>query len=292
MQTDRLFKIVYLLLDRGSITAAELAARFEVSKRTILRDVDALAAAGIPICTTQGKGGGISLMDGFVLNKTALTESEQNEILMALQSLDAVNYPNNALSKLSVLFRRDVADWIEMDFSRWGQRTLENERFACLKNAILSCTAMEFKYVSSYGETTRRNVYPLRLVFKSKAWYLQGFCTDKQDYRTFKLNRILHLSSTDESFSRENYSPPAIEDAQTTPESLVAVELLFAPHYAYRAYDEFDAGCIERSDDGSLYVRAGLPEDAWLYGFLRSLGSGVEVLSPPRVKENLLRMQI
>ena len=120
MQINRLFEIVYLLMDKKSITANELAAHFEVSKRTILRDIDTLTMSGIPIYTMQGKGGGISIHDKFVLNKMVISESEQQQILFALQGMSATQLieTESVLSRLKSLFEKSDSDWIEVDFSR------------------------------------------------------------------------------------------------------------------------------------------------------------------------------
>ena len=290
MQINRLFEIVYLLLERKSITAQALAERFEVSKRTILRDVDVLAAAKIPVYTTRGRGGGISIMEGYVLNKAALSAQEQDQILFTLQSVAAAHPgARQVADKLSALFRRANAEWIEVDFSRWGQGEQDNLRFNALKAAILGKTAITFEYVSAYGERTAREVYPLKLVFKSKAWYLQGFSKERNDYRTFKLNRMLKIHQTGESFADKPYAPPPIEAAQAPAASLVQLELLFSPSAAGRVYDEFDEGCVEPSDDGALHVFARMPEDGWLYGFLCAFGKEVQVLSPAHVREKLFK---
>lgn len=291
MQIDRLFQIVYLLLGRRTVTAKELAEHFEVSVRTILRDIDTLSAANIPVYTTQGKGGGISILDGYVLNKAALNEEEQNQILIALQSLAATGNTDakGALLKLGALFQKTDTDWIEVDFSRWGQGVQDNRRFELLKTAILQRHAISFDYVSSRGGESRRKVCPLKLVFKSKAWYLQGYCLEKQDYRTFKINRMLHVELTDEHFPAGRYNPPSIESAGASSLSLVDLELEFSARAAYRVYDEFDEGCIERNDDGSCHVFVRLPEDGWLYSFLLSLGRDVKVLRPTHIADNLER---
>lgn len=291
MQINRLFEIIYLLLDKKSMTAQELADHFEVSKRTILRDIDTLALAKIPIYTSQGRGGGVSLMEGFVLNKTTLTENEQNQILLALQSLSAADGidSGDVLTKLGALFQKTGTDWIEVDFSRWGQGACDNLKFDLLKHSIVNQTAVLFNYVSANGEDSMRKVFPLKLVFKSKGWYLQGYCTERQGYRTFKLNRILGVTGTDEHFARERYQPPAIEEAGTSGTALVELELVFAPQVAYRVYDEFDEGSIERADDGSLHVFTRLPEDNWLYGFLMSFGKDVVILQPQHIKENIIK---
>ena len=178
------------------MTAAELAGRFEVSVRTIYRDIDALSAAGVPVYTTQGKGGGVALMDHYILDRAAFTEEEQRQLLTALQSLPeaARAGADETLAKLSGLFRRRETDWLQVDLSRWGSVEADQRKFEALKTAILDRRAAAFTYVSSYGLTTDRRVLPARLVFKGQSWYLQAYCTEKEDYRTFKVSRILKLS--------------------------------------------------------------------------------------------------
>ncbi|MDR1440129.1 MAG: HTH domain-containing protein, partial [Clostridiales bacterium] len=139
MQISRLFEIVYLLLNKKSVTANELAEHFEVSGRTILRDIDTLSAAGIPVYTSQGKGGGISILDNFVLNKATISDEEQNQILLALQSLSAVGQAeaDRILTKLRAIFDKAATDWIAVDFSRWGNSRADRERFETLKRAVV-----------------------------------------------------------------------------------------------------------------------------------------------------------
>ena len=169
MSANRLFQILYLLLERGRMTAEDLAVRLEVSVRTIYRDIDTLSAAGIPVFTAQGKGGGVSLMDGYVLNRAAFTEEEQCQLLTALQSLPGQE-SGAALSKLSALFRRSEDDWLQVNLSRWGATHWDNEKFDTLKQAIRTRHTILFTYASSRGDTRRRAALPARLVFKGQAW--------------------------------------------------------------------------------------------------------------------------
>jgi predicted DNA-binding transcriptional regulator YafY len=290
MQVNRLFGIVYFLLANGTTTAGELAERFEVSGRTILRDVDTLSAAGIPVYTVQGKGGGIALSDNYVLNKTAISDEEQNQILFALQSLSAVGQADTEqiLIKLRAIFDKPAIDWIQVEFSRWGNGKADNERFETLKQAILRKQAVRFSYAGSSGQTAERSIYPLKLVFKSKAWYLQGLCLLKQDYRTFRISRMLDLESLTESFVDKRLSPPPIEAGETASDALIKLKIAFSPCSAYRIYDEFDGSDIEILEDGSMLVEKELPEDEWIYGFLLSFGTSVRVLEPQSVRGRLL----
>jgi|LSQX01.2.fsa_nt_gb predicted DNA-binding transcriptional regulator YafY len=290
MQINRLFEIVYLLLNKKRATTNELAEYFEVSKRTILRDVDKLASAGIPVYTSQGKGGGISILDNFVLNKTTISDEEQNQILLALQSLASTHHVNSSelLSKLSSLFNKIDTNWIEVDFSRWGNTEPDKEKFEMLKEAILKKQAIMFIYSSSYGETTSRTAYPLKLVFKSKSWYLQAYCLLKNDYRIFKINRMLSVTVSTSNFIGQELTPPPIEPKSLTSSALIHLELQFTSYTAYRVYDEFDTKDVIKNKDGSFTVMVDLPNDYWLYDFLLSFGTSVKVLEPTSVREILL----
>ena len=239
MQINRLFEIVTLLLKNGTMTSAALAEHFGVSVRTVLRDVTVLSTAGVPIVTTQGRGGGISILEGYVVSKAVFSEEEQNEILAALQSTATAGrqQANNALTKLSAIFQKNATDWIEIDLTRWGQGEQDNLRFALLKQAVLEKLAVKFNYVASTGETQPRTVVPLKLVFKAHTWYLQSYCLTRQDYRTFKLNRMLALQTTNLSFAGRKFSPPPIEGPSISSFVLVPLLLTFPPQTAPRLYD-------------------------------------------------------
>ncbi len=211
MSQGRLFELLCLLLERGRMTAPQLAEHFEVSVRTIYRDIDALSAAGVPVYSTPGKGGGVSLLEGYTLHRAAFTEEEQQLLLTALRSLpgDAGQGTAETLSKLSALFRRREPDWLQVELSRWGSAGADNAKFVQLKEAILSRRVLSFTYVGASGQTTRRSVLPARLVFKGRDWYLQGFCLERAAYRTFKLTRMLE-PEPGAPFQRP-LSPPPIE---------------------------------------------------------------------------------
>ena len=171
MQTERLFKIVYYLLDKKNVTAQELAEYLGVSKRTVFRDIDTLSVSGIPVYAGKGNGGGIRLMDNFVLNKSVLSESEQNEILLALHGLSAVKTEETGqvLKKLSSFFNKSYPNWIEVQFV---SRT--NRFFSDIKTAIFEKRIVEFDYFNSYGQKRRRRVEPMQLWFNSKASALKN----------------------------------------------------------------------------------------------------------------------
>lgn len=290
MQESRLFKIVYSLLEKGQTTAPKLAAEFEVSVRTIYRDIDALSAAGIPIFCTQGKGGGISLMDGYVLNKGLLSENDRQTITTALQSLSALlpEGDKTLLIKLNALFQQHNPDWIQIDFSRWGNQSVDNEKFSKIKAAIFNRQYVTFQYFSTYGNVENRKVKPLKIYYKSHGWYLQTFCVDREDFRTFKINRMSGLLVTAETFS-DLPIPPAI-DATKENTDYPFVKMRFKKEFAYRVYDDFGSDTIKEQDNDYIIVETPLPEDTWLYGYLLSFCGAVEVLEPERIKKNFQKL--
>lgn len=283
MKESRLFKIIYYLLDKGSATAPELAERFEVSVRTIYRDVDALSSAGIPVYAETGRNGGIRLLSDFVLNKTVISEQEKQEILSALQGLAVVNdeYKKDTLEKLSALFQVSSVNWLEVDFSRWGDKPRDNGKFQVLKTAILKTRCVKIYYANSYGKGEDRVIQPLKLFYKSKNWYVKAYCTLKQDFRLFKLNRILKWELLEEEFQPTDF--PEISDANQ--QAYEKITLSFPEKMAYRVYDEFDTNQIRRGERGELIVAAQMPEDDWLVGYLLSFGAQIEIIEPLHLKK-------
>lgn len=285
MQESRLFKIVYHLLDKGQATAPELAEKFEVSVRTIYRDIDALSAAGIPIYAETGRNGGIRLMNDFILDKTVLSKQEKQEILSALQSMNVAQNINSSrtLQKLSAIFNLGSENWLEVDFSRWGGKEFDNEKFELLKSAVIHCKNVKIYYANSYGITSERTVQPCKLAYKSKSWYLKAFCTEKQDWRIFKLNRIIDLEVLNESFSHKDF-PKQIDSSD---EECNRITLRFPKEMAYRVYDEFDETQIQHQENGDIIASANMPEDSWLIGYLLSFGAQVDIISPAYLRDIL-----
>lgn len=282
MQESRLFKIVYHLLDKGKATAVELAERFEVSVRTIYRDIDALSEAGVPVYTEAGRNGGIYLMKDFVLDQAVFSEEEKLEIFTALQSISAAQntVSSETLQKLSAVFHYSADGWLEVDFSRWGCE-YDNEKFELLKSAVIRRKQVKIFYAGSGEAAGERIIQPLKLWYKSKAWYLKAFCTAKQDYRVFKLNRILDLEILQEGFSYREYPKQADIPEQT----YQTIRLRFPKEMAYRVYDEFDGTQVAREENGDLTVCARMPQDAWLTGLLLSFGTQAQVLEPASLRE-------
>ncbi len=285
MSDSRLFKILYCLLAKGHATAPELADQFEVSPRTIYRDIEALSGAGIPIYTEPGRKGGICLLHDFTLDRTVLSEKERQEVLTAMQSISATGYApgKELLTKLSALFHVNTDDWLEVDFSRWGNSAFDNSKFEMLKTAVIQHREVSIVYVNIRGERRNRTIQPLKLSYKSKEWYLKAFCLAKQDFRIFKLNRIVKLELLEQVFAPKPYPEQNGDFQQAFPQ----IVLLFSKNIACRVYDEFDKTQIEYQENGDLIAYAEMPVDTWLIGYLLSFGTQVEVIRPKYLKEML-----
>ena len=282
MQINRLFEIVYILLERKTITAKELAERFEVSTRTIYRDIEILSQAKIPVYANKGNGGGIGLLEDYVLDKSMLSEEEQNQILFALQSMEKISNQDekNILEKMSSIFNKSKTNWIDVDFSDWGTNGEQNQTFNLIRNAILRHNVIEFVYYNSYGEEKKRQAEPLQIYFKDKSWYLKAYCRLKQDYRLFKISRMKDIKLLNETFEREL---PQIKENKFDYKT-IQLELEISKDMSYRVYDEFKMEDIIKNKNGDFIVKVEFPENDWVYGYILSFGENVKVLSPGYVK--------
>ena len=284
MKENRYFQMIYLLLEKGQLTAPELAKHFEVSIRTIYRDIDIISSAGIPIYATRGKGGGISIQKQFILKNSVLSEQEQKQILMALQGLRIIEdeTTNMLLSKLSSVFQRQHLNWLEIDFSSWTKSGAGKNNFQKLQSAILESNVISFTYYNGKGEAANRIVEPLKLVYKSSDWYLYGYCTARKDFRFFKLSRIRGLELTNTQYHRP-IPDQIFKEAENFAMEMIQVTLIFDKSMAFKVYDKFDDEVTE-NPDGSLLVETLMPNNELLFSYILSCGDKVEVTAPNNIR--------
>ena len=289
MKDNRLFRILYYILEKGKVTASELADKFEVSVRTIYRDIDAISSAGIPIYALQGKGGGIEIAEDFVLSKSLLSENEKQQIMSALQGLDntRVQHENELLTKLSALFKMKNISWIEVDFNNWQNNKLYEKTFNDIKSAIISKNIVSFTYFSSNEKGTSRSVKPVRLLFKGQDWYLYALCLLRNDFRYFKLSRIKNLETHTEKFD-DNFEDVVLKKEMPY-ENTVHIKVKFDRKAAFRVYDELN-GEITEDDEGNLYAEIEIPNDYNLFNYIFSFGDGAEVLEPKEIRSQIKEM--
>lgn len=273
---------------------------FEVSVRTIYRDIESINGAGIPIVTYQGANGGIGLMEGYRLDRNVLNDRELADIFTALQSVSSYGGNEHTLlmekissvipPSQSAAFRSKTTQFI-IDFSPWGLQRILEEKLATLKEALEESVGVTFEYVNAAGEASLRSVEPYTLVLKGQAWYLYGFCLDRQDFRLFKLLRMKELVKETRDFIRKDMDMselPWSNDYQRVTSTIVSpIVLNFSAEGKHLAEDRFDATELQPDGNGGYNVTLHYPEDGWLYGFLLSFGMSVEVLAPAHIRHKL-----
>ena len=285
MKINRLLEIVTILLNRETVTAKELADRFVVSTRTVYRDIDALSSAGVPVYTNKGNGGGIALLEYYTLNKTLLSKSESEGLLLALKTMGATDYPeaNVIINKLGSIFKNNQAhDWIEVDFEGWSSKVNEQDRFSKIRDAIVNKQVISFDYVNGNGGKSSRCVEPVKLIFNSYTWYLIAYCLLRNSHRMFRLSRIKNVQVTNRHFTQREIEE---YENQVANLSLIDLKLRCDEKILNRLYDSFDGDYISKNDDGSYSLDVTIPEEEWLYGYILSFGSNAEVLEPEHLRE-------
>lgn len=290
---NRLLGMIYILMRQKTVTAAELAERFEVSARTIYRDLDTLSAAGIPVYARRGKNGGICLTEQFVLDKMLITEGEQKEILSGLISLRETRAEGaeSILQKLGEFFKTDPVDWLAIDLSDWsGSR---KELYEDIKNAILARRLIRFDYYGRNGQMSQRTVEPVQLLFKEYTWYLKAFCRERNAWRIFKLFRMKRLSILDEIFVPREETVQEERDNredQNQPDNLFTlIDIWVDKKEAYRIYDRFGEDEIEILTDGNFMVHMHASVDDWVYGVILGFGPSAEVIAPDEIRQEVRR---
>lgn len=291
MQIHRLFEIVYILLQKERCTAKELAERFEVSTRTIYRDLDTLSAAGIPLYTNKGSHGGIFLMEDYTLNRSMLSDEEQQHLLSALQSYHIANHEdiNPLLTKLTGQFHKQQINWIDVDFNDWSGDAKGGETFAKIKEAIFSNVCIQFDYFNSYGQQTKRTIEPFRLFFKGQAWYVIGYCLDKQDQRMFKLYRMKDPTIIKQPIQHSIDEEQIKKAYQYDKSEYIHIKACIAPSQVFRVYDEYTPEHYELQKDGSMLLHIAFPKGEWVYSYLMGFGDALTVIEPLEIKEELIR---
>lgn len=298
MKLDRLVSILVLLLRKERVQAKELAEIFEVSVRTILRDVEAINLAGIPIVTYQGANGGIGIAEGYRLDKSVLTEDDMSTILSTLRGI-AGTMPDskhevlmeklrNALPSSQLEALDAKVQQLIIDLSPWGVNELLKHSVSCIRRAIENHNEIGFIYIDSSGNKTNRRVEPYSLVLKGQNWYLYAWCHIRQEFRLFKLSRMRELEVTTTVYQPREVSMGRLdlEDPWNTSENTISLRMVFEKELESLVTDWF-GDSIEKLEDGRLLATTMLPENNWLYGFILSFGTGVEVIDPPHIRNIL-----
>ena len=291
MKTDRLIGILSILLQKEKTTAPKLAEKFEVSRRTINRDIEDLCKAGIPIRTVQGTGGGIRIMDGYCMDRTILTSKDMQMILAGLRSLDSVSgsrYYSQLMEKMQTGSSKFIRgeDFMLIDLSSWYKGSLA-PKIEVIQNAIENRHIIQFRYYAPSGESNR-GIEPYYLVFRWSSWYVWGWCLEREDYRLFKLNRMDCVVETDQEFLCRDVPMPDLSTEKIFPGG-IKVKALFTQDMKWRLVEEFGPSCFTETDDGRLLFSADYTDMDNLVTWLMTFGAKAEVLEPEEARDSIRR---
>ena len=292
MKIDRLIGILSVLLQKETVTAPELAELFEVSRRTINRDIDTLCYAGIPIRTKQGSGGGIYIARGYRIDRTVLTSKDMQTILAGLRSLDSVSgssYYGQLMEKLQTGSSDLLSgkDSMLIDLSSWYKESLA-PKIALIEDAIESRHLLRFDYYAPSGESSR-TIEPYYVVFKWSSWYVLGWCNKRKDYRLFKLNRMDNVILTDKTFECREVPVPDLSNEKVF-KGGIKVRALFEPDVKWRLMEEFGPKCFEETNDGRLLFSAEYTDMDNLISWILTFGDKAEVIEPEEARKKLLEI--
>lgn len=295
MKIDRLISILVMLLRKERVQAKELAEMFDVSVRTILRDVEAINLAGIPIITYQGANGGIGIAEGYRLDKSVLTGDEMAAIITTLRGVSRTIHDNkhkvlmeklkNTLSESQLKVLDTKVNQLVIDPSPWGESESLKEILSVIRKSIEEHKIIGFTYLDSTGNRSERRVEPYSLVLKSQKWYLYAWCICRQDFRLFKLTRIKELTVLDTVYKPREVLLEQLswDNEWQKGDNVVSLELVFEKEMENIAFEWFGEDII-RHNDGRIMVKTLLPENNWIYGFILSFGTGIEVVGPPHIR--------
>lgn len=292
MKIDRLIGILSVLLQEEKVTAPELADRFEVSRRTINRDIEDLCRAGIPVSTSQGAGGGIRIMDGYRMDRTLLTSKDMQMILTGLRSLDGVSgshYYGQLMEKLKAGSSAVVSgsETILIDLSSWYQDSLP-ARMELIQNAIEERKVIRFNYYAPNGDSTRE-IEPYFLIFKWSNWYVWGWCRLREDYRMFKLTRMDQIVQSDTRAADRKVPIPDLSNERIFPGG-IHVKAVFQPEMKWHLLEEFGADSFEVQPDGTLLFEQEYTDRDNLLTWMLTCKDKVTVLEPEDIRDELFHI--
>jgi len=299
MKIDRIISIIMLLLEREKISATKLAEMFEVTPRTIYRDVETINLAGIPIVAYPGVNGGIGIMEEYKIEKKLFTISDVTSLLMGLGSLHSTMTSEgilNTTAKIKGLIPQDQIINIELksnqiviDHTPWiGNRKL-NVNLDEIRTALYENRLISFKYSAQNGKKSERKVEPYRLVLKDSSWYLQCYCITRKDFRTFKVSRIASLEILEDTFVTRNFDYKALEIPPDIKKKKVLVKLLIDESIKDMMTEFCREENITHSVNGKFIASFPFMEDDYSYGMILRLGDKCEFLEPENIRLELIK---
>ena len=248
-----------------------------------------LCKAGIPIVTKQGQNGGISIIDGYKIDKTLLTSSDMQAILSGLGSLDSVSGTN----QVSILMEKlGASNFISgnpnilIDLSSWYKDSL-SPKIEQIKKAIEQNRLISFMYYSPKGESSRI-IEPYYLVFRWSSWYVWGYCRKRDDYRLFKLNRMTNLK-TKEIFEKRVVPTPDLSTEKIFNHKY-EIQAIIKPEYRWRLIDEYGLESFTVMPDGNLLFSFMFTDEQSIINWILSFNGGAELIYPDNLRKVLKKL--
>lgn len=288
MKIERLIGIIVILLQNKKVTAPYLAERFQVSRRTIYRDITDICLAGIPIITLAGTDGGIAIDEDYKIDKTIFTEKELQAIFSGLLSLDSVSSDykyQNIMDKFCAQENRVYeSNHIMVNLSSHYKNSLA-PKIECFQRAIEHLHQVEFDYYNENGKR-RVDLEPYLVVFQWSNWYLFGYEPYKNDFRLYKLNRLWNFFTTEQVFKPRQIPEDKLEFNQYFTEEIPAV-ILFDESVAYRLIEEYGIDCYVPDDNGKIRFEFPFTNSEYLLEWVLGFGNKAELLEPVELRGEL-----
>lgn len=298
MKLERLLSIVVTLLNKEKVQAAELAEKYEVSIRTIYRDIEAINMAGIPVVSYAGNNGGFCILKNYCVERQFLTFKEMLSIATALKGIEGTKGEGieATIAKIENLLPNDRRDeykekreTLVIDMMPWGMRNDVGDKRKTIEMAIDDRKKIDFEYTNYKGENTKRTIEPMTLVYKSLSWYLFGYCCDKDDYRMFKLVRMKNLCVTEEYFIRKErkYSFDNFENNHKNIER-TRVKIRFSNEVKVKVEEYFAEEELIPDGDNCFILETEMMDEEWFYPMIFSYGEFAEVIEPESLRKKIV----
>ncbi len=290
--TSLTFSILLSILTGGKVTKRYLAEKFEISERTVIRYVESIAAAGVPIYSVRGKNGGYSVSNEYQFDTTFFTDFEMAHMKkllagdggeVSLAIADKLGYMSKRKRDAQFLIETD--DLI-IDAGTWQNPSLYRSKMETLQRAIDKRTSLNMMYVDRYESHTHRLFDPYCRILKDGLWYVYGWCHYREDFRLFKLARIKSLIETDETFERKPCDVYAKLDGNF--DDLETANVEFELSSTILGEIEEWLGFDAVTERGYKYVAvAELPINRATMAKLLGFGSAIRIISPASVKNEI-----
>jgi len=298
MRVDRLVAILMVLLNTDKTNARVLADKFEVSIRTIYRDLDTLLVAGIPVMTAQGASGGVYIEDTFKLDKNYFSAREISHLLVGLKGIETALDDQDlkvALEKVKSLIPQsvseelnDVMGQVSIDLLSWQGHSEIKEKLKKIRHALTNSLVLSFNYISKSNKQSKRSVEPYRLLLKESAWYLEGYCLERNDFRMFKLSRMIKLNITDLIFEKKEFVPLQNDAQGWVKEKLILIDVEFDHSIIETMIERCGEKQITKIGDTVYKAKMPFTDDEHSYNILLGYGKNIRCIRPAKIKDGLI----